>query len=130
MHLLESPTQWGALGLTLITSTILFLRRTLVLEKFVWKFRAYHYVTWGISLASGILFWATLNALQSTIWLQLMFGVTSTTLSWLVYVLLTNEDLMYPSRQQWISLGFYVITEAMLLLQVRLVLESRQDDLR
>ena len=127
MHLFQSPNQWGALGLTLVTSSIVFLRRTLVLEKFVWKFKLYHYVTWGISLASGILFWATLNALNSTLWLQLMFGVTSTTLSWVVYVLLTNEDLIFPSQQQWISLGFYAITEAMLLIQVRLVLEDRRE---
>lgn len=124
--LLTSSAQWGAIGLSFATSSVIFMRRVLVLKKFTWPLRAYHYVGYSISLASGILFWATLNALTSPVPIQLGLGVTSTTLAWVVFVLLANERLMYPNRQQWVSLVFHVITEALLLFQVRIVLQDRE----
>ena len=125
MSLLTSPRQWGAIGLTLMTSSMIFARRVLVLEKFTWHPKVYHYATYAISLTSGILFWATLNSLRASVLLQLMFGITSTLLAWVGYVLLVNERLMFPSTQQWMSLAFYVITEATLAFQVRLVIGDR-----
>jgi hypothetical protein len=122
MSLLESPRQWGALGLSLVTSSVIFARRVLVLKKFTWPLKVYHYATYVISITSGVVFWATLNALRHTIAIQLVLGVTSTVLAWVVFVLLVNESLQYPSRQQWVSLAFHIITEATLLFQVRLVL--------
>jgi hypothetical protein len=122
MHLLSDPKQWGALGLTVVTSTIIFFRRILVLDKYKCPLRRVHFAAYGVSLVSGLLFWASLNAITSSISEQFLFGITSTTLAWLVYVLMVNERLMYPSRQQWVSLLFHIITEGSLLFQVRLVL--------
>ena len=85
-------------------------------------------VTWCISLTSGLLFWTTLNALRSDIVIQLLTGVLSTTLAWLTYVLLINDSLRYPTPQQWISLFFHIFTEALILLQVRLVFDSVTDE--
>ena len=129
MNLLSSPSQWGALGLSLLTYSVIFVRRVLVLERFMWPLQFYHYATYSINITSGILFWATLNALSSPIPVQLVLGATSTILSWVVLVLLVNECLMYPSRQQMASLLFYIITEATILFQVRLVLQDRRDDI-
>lgn len=118
---LQSPNQVGALGITLVTSTVMFMRRVLVLNAFVWPPTPVQYVTWGISLCSGLLFWVTLNSLRSSLEVQLSTGILSTVLAWITYVLLVNERLRYPTRQQQVSLFFHIITEALVLLQVRLV---------
>jgi hypothetical protein len=116
-----TPNQVASLGLTALTSTIIFVRRVLVLEKTSPFPRTYHFASYCISLTSGLLFWATLNALKRDVLLQLSLGILSTTLSWLVYVLLSNERLMFPSRSQLVSLFFHVVTELSLLFQVRLI---------
>lgn len=121
---LGSPNQLGALGITLVTSTVMFMRRVLVLNSFVWPPTLVQYVTWGISVCSGLLFWVTLNSLRSPLAVQLATGLLSTILAWITYVLLVNRRLRYPTRQQRISLLFHVITEALVLLQVRLVVTS------
>ena len=121
---LRSPNQLGALGITLVTSTVMFMRRVLVLNAFVWPPPLVQYVTWGISVCSGLLFWVTLNSLRSSLEVQLATGILSTILAWITYVLLVNQRLQYPSRQQQVSLFFHVMTEALILLQVRLVVMS------
>lgn len=121
---LGSPNQLGALGITLITSTVMFMRRVLVLNAFVWPPTLVQYVTWAISVCSGLLFWVTLNSLRSSLEVQLATGILSTILAWITYVLLVNRRLRYPTRQQRISLVFHVVTEALVLLQVRLVVMS------
>lgn len=121
---LRSPNQLGALGITLVTSTVMFMRRVLVLNAFVWPPPTVQYVTWGISVCSGLLFWVTLNSLRSPLEVQLASGILSTILAWITYVLLVNQRLQYPSRQQQVSLFFHVITEALILLQVRMVVMS------
>lgn len=121
---LGSPNQLGALGITLITSTVMFMRRVLVLNAFVWPPTLVQYVTWGISICSGLLFWVTLNSLRSPLEMQLATGILSTILAWITYVLLVNRRLRYPTRQQKISLIFHIVTEALILLQVRLVVMS------
>ena len=126
--LLQSVEQWWALVLSFFTSTIIFARRVLVLNKYDRILTRMGGVAWGISIASGLLFWTTLNALRADIVIQLTTGVLSTTLAWLTYVLLINESLRYPTLQQWISLVFHVFTEALILLQVRLVIDSVTDE--
>ena len=126
--LLQSVEQWWALVLSFFTSTIIFARRILVLNKYDRILSRTGVVTWGISLTSGLLFWTTLNALRADIVLQLATGVLSTTLAWLTYVLLINDSLRYPTMQQWISLFFHIFTEALILLQVRLVFDSVTDE--
>lgn len=121
---LRSPNQLGALGITLITSTVMLMRRVLVLNAFVWPPPLVQYVTWGISVCSGLLFWVTLNSLRSPLEVQLFTGILSTVLAWITYVLLVNQRLQYPSRQQQVSLVFHIMTEALILLQVRLVVMS------
>ena len=121
---LRSPNQLGALGITLITSTVMLMRRVLVLIAFVWPPPLVQYVTWGISVCSGLLFWVTLNSLRSPLEVQLFTGILSTVLAWITYVLLVNQRLQYPSRQQQVSLVFHIMTEALILLQVRLVVMS------
>jgi CHASE2 domain-containing sensor protein len=102
----------------------MFMRRVLVLNAFVWPPPVVQYVTWGISVCSGLLFWVTLNSLRSPLEVQLATGILSTILAWITYVLLVNERLQYPSRQQQVSLFFHIMTEALILLQVRLVVMS------
>ena len=126
--LLQSAEQWWALALSFVTSTIIFARRVLVLNKYDRILTRTGIVTWGISLASGLLFWTTLNALRSDIFVQLATGVLSTILAWLTYVLLINDSLRYPTPQQWVSLLFHISTEALILLQVRLVFDSIDDE--
>ena len=121
---LWSPNQQGALGITLVTSTVMFMRRVLVLNALAWPPPPVQYVIWVISLCSGLLFWVTLNSLRSSLGLQLSTGILATILAWITYVLLINERLQYPSRQQQVSLLFHVLTEALILIQVRLVVMS------
>ena len=122
MSLLARPAQWGALGLTLLTSTIIFARRVLVLNRLACPPRGLQPVAYGVSLVSGLLFWATLNATKGDeVGVQLLLGLQSTTLAWLVLVLLVNERLRFPTRQQWLGLVFYLVTETSILFQVRLV---------
>ena len=121
---LSSSNQLGALAITIVTSTVMFMRRVLVLNAFAWPPTPVQYVTWGISLCSGVMFWVTLNSLRSSIALQLATGILSTILAWITYVLLINEQLRYPTRQQQISLFFHIVTESLILLQVRLVVIS------
>lgn len=126
--LLRSVEQWWALALSVVTSTIIFARRVLVLNRYDTVLTRTGLVTWGISLTSGLLFWVTLNALQANVVVQLTTGVLSTTLAWLTYVLLINHSLRYPTAQQWVSLVFHVFTEALILLQVRLVFDAASDE--
>ena len=81
-------------------------------------------IPYGLSLVSGVCFWATLNSVQSTMWEQITLGAISTTLSWCVLVLIVNEELCFPTRQQWYSFIFYLVTELSITLQVRLVLSD------
>lgn len=121
---LNSTNQWAAIAITLVTSTVIFMRRVLVLNAFAWPPKPVQYVTWGISVCSGLLFWVTLNSLYSSIQVQLATGLLSTILAWITYVLLINERLFLPTRQQRVSLFFHVVTEALVLIQVRLVVTS------
>lgn len=126
--LLERPEQAWALFLSLVTSTVIFVRRTLVLNRYDRIFSRLGFVTWMVTLTSGLLFWLTLNAITASVAIQLTTGVMSTLLGWLVLVLLVNERLMYPTQQQWASLLFYVCTEALILIQVRLVVNTSSEE--
>ena len=117
-----SSSNLAALGISFVTSSVIFARRVLVLHKTIWPPTLSLLASWVTSLYAGILFWLSLNALDQHIGYQLLAGVTSTTLAWLVYVLLVNESLALPTRSQWLSLSFYILTEALILLEVRLVL--------
>lgn len=121
-HMLSSVNQWGAFGLSVFTSSIIFLRRLFVLNKFRRPIPIVFYLAYFLSLVSGVSFWATLNAVEQQVWEQLTLGITSTTLSWLVLVLIVNEDLCFPTRQQRWSLVFYLLTELSITMQVRLIL--------
>lgn len=125
MSKITSSHQWIALALTVVTTSAIFARRVLVLQKYCAPPKPYHYITYAISILSGLVFWTSLNMLSMSVVVQLLFGVTSTTLSWVVLVLLVNERLKFPSRQQWMSLVFYVLTEASFLIQVRLLFNER-----
>lgn len=61
MNLLNSPTQWGGgvIGLSLVSSTVIFLRR--ILNKFMWSLKSYHCAVYSIFIMSGLLFWATVD---------------------------------------------------------------------
>ena len=121
-HILASPSQVGALILTFVTSTLVFARRVLVLNRFAWPPTSLQWTCYGITLSSGALFWVTLNNLTKDVVQQFVFGLVSTVLGWCVLTLLVNKRVKYPSRQQRMSLFFYALTEASILLQVRLVL--------
>ena len=125
--ILTNTAQWIALLISFLSSSVIFIRRCLVLNKWEHICTPMNGVVWFISITSGVLFWVTLNALRSPIIIQIVTGVLSTILAWLVYVLLVNERLMYPSKQQWMSLLFHVLTEALVLLQVRLVIDNTNE---
>lgn len=117
-----TEAQWAALGISLVTSTLIYLRRALVLNVRLFPPRRVHVVTYALSLVAGVMFWVTVNSIQRGVALQLSAGLVSTTLVWTVYVLLVNGSARPPTRSQWISLGFHVVTEASLLMQVRLTI--------
>ena len=110
-----------ALGLSLLTSSIIFFRRTFVLNKFSKTFRWYVVVLYVISIFSGLLFWTTLRLFSTHLIIQIIVGFISTILGWLSLVLLVNDRLQYPTNQQLIALLFYIATETLSLLQVRFV---------
>ena len=114
-------TQWGALGTALLTATVVFVRRVLVFDK--WGSLAPAQVgSYALSLLSGATFWVSVNAVRGAAALQFAAGCVSTSLGWSVMVLLVNGTLRLPTRQQWLSLVFYLLTELAVLLQVRLLL--------
>lgn len=121
---LASAAQLGAVALTLVTSTLIFARRVLVLNAFVWPPRPMQYATWVLSLFSGLMFWVSLNALRASVQVQIATGILSTVLAWITYVLLVNDALRFPTRQQRVSLLFHVVTEVLVLVQVRLVVAA------
>ena len=89
-----------------------------------------YFFAYFLSLLSGVSFWITLNSIERTIVEQLWFQTNSTLLAWLVLVLIVNENVMYPTRQQWLSLFFYLLTELSIAFQVRLVIRSDTDQAR
>ena len=123
-HILSHRNQWGAIFLSLFTASIVFLRRIFVMNRFRRPVPGVFYMAYGLSLVSGLAFWATLNSVYQELWEQLIFGLISSTLSWVVLVLIVNEDLCFPTRQQWYSYLFYFITELSITLQVRFVLRD------
>ena len=120
-HLLTSPPLLWALLLSTITSSVIFLRRIFVLNRFRRPVPCIFYAAYALSIVSGVTFWATINTVQQEVWEQLVLGITSTVLSWIVLVLIVNEDLCYPTTQQLWSLLFYIITELSITIQVRLI---------
>ena len=122
MAILEQPSQAAALALSLFTSSLIFIRSTLVLNKYICPPKRFHILAYVFALMSGLMFWVTVNAVNEPIEIQLLSGFTASTLTWVVYVLLVNEKLTYPSKQQLVSWLFHIITEASILLQVRLIL--------
>lgn len=113
--------QWAALGLGQFTSAVMFARRILAMNRFRWPPTHVHLVAYIVSVFTGLMFWTTLNALTLALAEQMLFGATYTTLSWLVVCLVVNERLQFPTRQQWLSYVFYLITETSILLQVRFI---------
>ena len=113
---------WIALGASLTTSVIILGRRILVLNKFRWPPLPIYYIVLPMSLLSGVTFWITLHAIQRSLWLQLVAGFTSTFLGWASMVLIVNEDLTFPSKQQLASLAFYILQETSITIQARLIL--------
>lgn len=98
------------------------MRGLLVLNKYKCPPQYFHYIAFTFALLSGSLFWVTVNATRKDLIVQLMSGFVATTSTWVVYVVLVNEHLVYPSRQQSLSWFFHLITETCILLQVRLIL--------
>lgn len=119
-----TTSQFGALALSLVTSTIVFLRRLFVLNRVRWPLPTVHTFTFTVSLLSGVNFWITLNSIDRSLFEQLWFQTLSTMTSWLVVVLIINERAMYPTRQQWLSLVFYMLTELSIAGQLRLVVRG------
>jgi hypothetical protein len=123
-RLLARGIQWVAVLLSLFTASVIFLRRIFVLNRFRRAVPRVFGAAYLLSLVSGLCFWASLNSVYRTMWEQLALGVASTGLSWVVLVVIVNEDLCYPTRQQWYSLLFYLVTELSITLQVRFVLSD------
>ena len=118
----SSSATYAALGISAVTSTIIFVRRVLVLNRWCFPPSSLQFGTWLLSLLSGALFWVSIQSVQGDLRLQIASGITSTAISWGVLVLLVNEDMRVPTPQQAVSLVFYVLTEASILIQARLLL--------
>ena len=123
-RLLAQGTQWTAIFLSLFTASVIFLRRIFVLNRFRRPIPRVFGAAYLLSLVSGLCFWASLNSVYRRLWEQLALGITSTSLSWVVLVVIVNEGLCYPTRQQWYSLVFFLVTELSITLQVRFVLSD------
>ena len=119
---LADPWQWVALALTLVTGGVVLTRRVLLLNRAVWPPTPAHWASLALTLLAWVLFWASLNAVRAAVALQLLAGAFSTLFIWVTYVFLVNERIGYPTRQQLLSLGFYVLTEVLIQLQLRVVL--------
>ena len=122
--LLEDPKQWAAVGISLVTSTIVFLRRVLMLNQFKRKVASLDAVAYMLQLESGVLFWITLHAIQDELYLQILAGGSTTFVSWCSFILLINRNFCLPTRQQWASLFFFLCTELAVSMQARLILGS------
>lgn len=115
-----TPVQWGALALSCVMSSAIYARRVLVLNRFRFPPLPIHVLAYTISLLAGVMWWVTLNSLHHAVWLQIVSGVSTSVLAWLVLVLLVNESLAFPTRQQWRSLVVYILTDSVFLAQLRL----------
>lgn len=63
----------------------------------------------------------SLNLVTGSIPLNIFTGALSMLLSWSTMVLLVNDTLCFPTRQQWTSLVFYGLVEASIIVQARLI---------
>lgn len=114
-----------ALGVSLLTALIIFLRRLFVLERFECRGSFVTAAAVAAQLQSAVLFWVSLQSVQGNVGMQISSGLAATSLSWAAMTLLVRGSFTLPSRQQFVSLGFYVLTELSILGQVQLVLGER-----
>lgn len=114
-----------ALNVSLLTALIIFLRRLFVLERFQCSRSLVTAAALFAQLQAGVLFWVSLQSVQGNVGMQIASGVAATCLSWAAMTLLVRGSFSLPSRQQFVSLGFYVLTELSILGQVQLVLGER-----
>ena len=114
-----------ALNVSLLTSLIIFLRRLFVLERFQCRLSLVTAAALAAQLQAGVLFWVSLQSVQGNVGMQIASGLAATSLSWAAMTLLVMGSFSLPSRQQFVSLGFYVLTELSILGQVQLVLGER-----
>ncbi len=124
MGVLDQPSQSVALGISLFTASLSFMRNLFVLNKYTFPPTRLHILAYLHALLAGLSFWVTVNSVNEIIVLQLTAGLTASVLTWTVYVLLVNERLMFPTGQQCVSLLFYVVGQVSISIQVRLVLKQ------
>lgn len=111
----------AALLLSLGASLIILLRSILVLN--LWPPSALQLVTGvAISFASGTLFWVSIAAVKRPLLMQVTASAVGTGLHWTRLTLVVNDSLRLPTRQQWTSLAFYLVTDLSFMLQARLLL--------
>lgn len=113
----------SSLGLEAFVSTVIFLQKLFVLEKKKFCLPPPHiYIAYAVTLSAGLVFWVSLVAVTGDVLTQLSFGFTYSVMSWTSLVVVVNEKLMFPSRNQVYALGFRLLTNLGYQLQLRLVL--------
>ena len=107
----------------IINSSLIFIRRVFVINKFRFPLISTQIVSIFLTLMSGVTFWISINSLRGNIWLQVISGFISTILSWSSMIYLVNDEyVQLPTRQQLVSLLFYILTDLSVLMQARIVI--------
>tara|TARA_A100001015_G_scaffold200270_1_gene223623 strand:+ start:897 stop:1274 length:378 start_codon:yes stop_codon:yes gene_type:complete len=107
----------------LINSLLIFVRRIFVINRYKFPVKVTHIASVFLMFMSGLTFWVSVNSIKNNIWTQITSGTISTILSWSSMIYLVNDEkIQLPSRQQIISLVFYILTELSVLIQARVVI--------
>ena len=106
----------------LVNSLLIFTRRIFVINKYKFPIKSTHLVSVFLTFMSGVTFWVSVNSIKSNIGIQITSGTISTILSWSSMIYLVNDEkVQLPSKQQLVSLLFYILTELSVLIQARIV---------
>ena len=109
----------------LANSLLIFTRRIFVINKYKFPVKGTHLVSIFLTFMSGLTFWVSVNSIKSNIGIQITSGTISTILSWSSMIYLVNDEkVQLPSKQQLVSLIFYILTELSVLLQARIVVSE------
>lgn len=112
----------AALAFNVLISTCSIFRKAFVFNLLAWPLPPFLLVAALVQYVLGILFWVTLNLVQTNpLHHAILTGGTATTLSWLSYTLLTNKGFRRPTRQQWAGLAFFLLSESLVVVQVNFV---------
>ena len=110
-----------SLALSFLNSALIFTRRIFVLNKYDKKLSKLQFITFFLSILNGFLFWISLNSFKKSLVYQITTNITATIISWTVMIFLVNDECKVPTRQQFVALLFYILTDTSIMIQTRLL---------